>query len=261
MKNQFRYSKKLFKYAFLDAAYIRGAAFAVIAAVDAVFIALGSLGALPFPALVTAVSLGGVGITAMLVFDVVSDVRIIGRLFTAPGAYLSALTPAPRWKALLAGVVTMMAADIVTMAAVICGEVWLSSLLAGSGKLYAVSVVNGRAGLGAGLLNFTAYAALACAAYLLVMTTILFIVAARKSFLYQKPARRLWSALLALAIIYIVNASWFLVAPFGTVYRYGIFFNIEVGVIGVCAHLLLTLVEAAALFLATSRLMERKLNI
>jgi hypothetical protein len=63
--------KAQFKYAFITGLPFRGAAFAFIFVMDAVFIALGSLGLLPFAAKVTAVSLGGVAIAAMMVFDII----------------------------------------------------------------------------------------------------------------------------------------------------------------------------------------------
>jgi len=251
--------KAQFKYAFKTGLDFRGAAFAVILVMDAVFIALGSFGLLPFAAEVTAVSLGGVAIAVMLVFDIISDVAIIRRMFSAPEAYLFALTPAPRREILLASVVVTAILDIVTMAVVITAEVWLSFILAG--KEIWQSVWNAISSNSSAFLQGLWYAPLLVAYYLLLMMVILFCITAKKSILFKIPASGLLAFILACTCFYVISLLQFVLLPFGTIERYGLLIILNLGNNTLPFYALLTLLEAAALFVTTSKLMERKINL
>lgn len=252
--------KAQFKYAFRAGMHIRLPVFAVVFIMDLVFIIFNSLGLLPYGLQVTAVSLGGTAIAVMLAFNIVSDVTIARRMFTPPGAYLHALTPAPRRKILLASVITMMVLDIVTTALAIAGEPLFSMSFAGVG-LDSVSL----RGLGSASASVWLYGlllfALLLAGYLLIVMIILFCVSVRKSLLYNKPAGGLLTAVLALVIVYLVSLSELLLAPFGTVTRLGVFFTVSIGTLGTGFYVLLVLIEAAVLYIFTSKLLERKVNI
>jgi hypothetical protein len=251
--------KAQFKYTFKTGLSFRGAAFAFIFAMDAVFIALGSLGFLPFAAQVTAVSLGGVAISVMLVFDIIGDIAIIRRMFVAPEAYLYALTPVPRWKTLLASVIVTAILDIVTMAVVITAEVWLSFILAGEGVWQTVwgyiSANSSEFLYGLWLVP------LLVAGYLLLMMIIMFCQTAKKSILFGIPASRLLAFLLACACFYVVSLLQLVLIPFGAIERYGLLIILHLGKNALPFYALLLLLEAAALFVITSKLMERKINL
>jgi len=239
---------------------MRGVAFAVIFIFNLVFIALGSLGLLPLAAHITAVSLGGVAIGVMAVFNIIGDVAIASRMYSAPGAYLLALTPAPRWQILLSSVITMLILDVVTMAIVITGEVLLAFNMIGASVR---SVIIDGIGTGVvGFINSLPHFALTVAGYLLIVMIIMFCISVDKSVFYQKRAGGLMTAVVAIVTVYIVSVSPLLLAPFGTVTRYsGVFFMVTIGTVGIIMYALLNLILAAALFVMTSRLMERKMNI
>jgi hypothetical protein len=252
--------KAQFKYVFLTGFHTRGVAFIVVFAVNFVFIALGLTGFLPLPAHITAVSLSGVAIAVMFVFNVVSDIAIVRRIFAPPGAYLCALTPVPRWKTLLSSVVAITVMDIVTMTAAITGVTWLSLNLAGHGVIITISeaVSSNISELLFGLW----FAVFALAGYLLLLMVILFCITMRKSVFYQKPAGGLLAVLTGFGIFYAVSLSSLLLVPFGTVTTwFGIYISITIGKAGLIAYTLLTLIQAAALFILTAKLMERKMNI
>jgi len=122
--------KAQLKYAFRSGLSVRGPVFAVIFAMEFVFILLGSMALLPLSAKFVAVSLGGIAIAVMLAVNIYSDVNIFNRIFSPPEASLHALTPAPRRIVLLAGVIAAGALDIFTMTIVILGQIWLGILLA-----------------------------------------------------------------------------------------------------------------------------------
>jgi len=180
-------------------------------------------------------------------------------MFAGPGAYLQALTPAPRRKILLASVITMTLMDIISMAVVITGEVLMSFNLAGEGV--GAMVWQALRANASEYMSVLLSIALLISGYLLIMMVIMFCISVRKSMLYNKPAGGWLTALLALGISYAISLSSFIVAPFGVVSRFGMFFTITIGGMGLLACTLLILIEAAALFILTSKLLERKVNI
>jgi len=250
--------KAQFKYAFRAGLPLRGATFAAILVLNLVFVVLGAFGLLPFAALVTAVSLSGTAIAVMMAMNIVSDIIIARRMFSAPGAYLHALTPAPRRQILLSSSLAMLIMDFVTMAVAITGVVVLSLQLAGvytEINLWEAIQANTEA------LYTLLMAAPLLTGYMLILMIILFCVSMRRSVFYNIPAGGLLTALLAIAIIYAVSLSLFILAPFGVVTRFGLFFTISLGSLGIVMSALLFLVQAVVLFALTAKLLERKVNI
>jgi len=251
--------KTQFKYAFITGFPFRGAAFAFIFVMDAVFIVFGSLGLLPFAAKVTAVSLGGVAIAVMMVFDIISDIAILRRMFVAPEAYLYALTPSPRRKILLASVIATAVLDIVTMAVVITAEVWLSFILAGEEIWrtiwYYISTNSSD------FLYGLWFVPLLAAGYMLLLMVILFCITVKKSILFSTPASGLLAFLFACACFYVISLLQMVLVPFGTVQRHGLLIFLNLGSNALPFYVLLTLLEAIALFVVTSKLLERKINL
>ena len=255
--------KAQFKYAFLAGLYFRGPVFAVIFAMNAVFILLGSLGLLPLPAKITAVSLGGVAIAVMLTANIIGDIAAGRRMFTMPEAYLHALTPVPRWKTLLASIITMAEMDILTMFYVIFTEVWLSLNLANA----YTSVWDAIGEAASANPEMTAYVILLCvllaAVYLLVLTVIMFSVTAKKSFLFKLPVSGFLAFLTACGCFYAASLLQLLIAPFSYVERYLFLIIVTPPAAGIALPFLivLTLLEAAGLFVLTSKLMEKRINL
>ena len=251
--------KAQFKYAFRAGTSVRLPAFATIFVMDLVFILLGLLFRLPEAAHITFVALGGTAIAVMMTFNVIGDVGIVSRMFAAPGAYLHALTPAPRRQTLLASVLAMLVMDLVTMAVAIGGVVWLTYNMDAFYGFLDIDVLSGTAPVTAmeTLMNI----ALLIAGYLLIVMVILFCITMRKSVFYQKRGGGWLTALLAVGIAYAVSLSQLILAPFGDVERYGVFFTVTPSAVGNILYILLILLEAAALFILTSKLLERRINI
>ena len=253
--------KAQFKHAFMAGLYVRGGVFAVIFVMNLAFITLGSLNLLTPAAHVTAVSLGGIAIAVMMAANIIGDVAVARRMFAAPGAYLHALTPVPRWKTLLASVLAMAVMDFVTMAAVIAGEVWLSLNLAGRGIWRIIwNAVRANA---SDLPYVLFFILLLIAGYLLIMTIIMFCVTAEMSVFYKMRASGLITFLLACGCFYAASLLQLILAPFGSVERYGVLITLYLPFRGAVPplYILLVLMEAAALFVLTSKFMERKMNI
>jgi len=253
--------KAQFKYAFRAGISLRLPVFAAILAMNIVFIALGLLFRLPEAAHITFVALSGTALAAMMAVNVVGDISILNRIFAAPDAYLHALTPAPRQQILLASIVAMLVMDLVTTGALIGGVVWLAANFdAAYGSQTPFMTELGYEPF-VMTLEFLQNTALLIAGYLLIVMTVIFCVSMRKSLFYQKRGGGWLTALLALGVAYAVSLSSLLLAPFGDVERQGIFFTVTPNGLGNVLYILLILLEAAALFVLTSKLLERRINI
>jgi len=251
--------KTQFKYALLNGLYVRGVTFAIVLVMNIVFIILGSVLQLPFAVHVIFLSLGGMAVTAMFAANIGSNVIMIRRMFASADAYLQALTPVPRWKTLLANVITMMCMDIFSMFIAATSITWIAFNFIGNDmwsnfweiflhENYFVYII----------LLITAF----IASYLLFAMVILFCVAAKKSFLFKLPASGLLTFLLALACFYIVSLLQIVLLPISSVQIFGIFIMLTPNSIAAFPILiLLTFLEAAGLFVLTSKLIERKINI
>jgi len=253
--------KAQFKYAFRAGMSVRLPAFAAIFLMNLVFIVLGLLFRLPEAAHITFVALSGTALAAMMAVNVIGDISIVGRIFAAPGAYLHALTPVPRRRTLLAGVIAMLVMDIITMAALIGGVVWLAANMdvfyGGLTEIADIAAGDFIVTVPETLQN----AALLIAGYLLIVMVILFCITMGKSVFYQKRGGGWLTALLAVGIAYAVSLSPLILTPFGDVERFGAFFTVTPNAVGNVLYILLILLEAAALFILTSRLLERRINI
>jgi len=252
--------KAQFKYAFMAGLYFRGPVFAVIFVMNTVFTLLGFLGVLPLPAQVTAVSLGGVAIAVMAAACIIGDIHIGRRMFASPESYLHALTPVPRWKTLLASVITMAALDILTMAFSIFTEVCMSLNLAGKNVWL---IIREYIRANPEIITYIIIGALLLiAVYLLALMIIMFCITMKKSLLFKIPASGLLAFLLGCGCVYAANLLQLLLAPFSYVERY-LFMIIITPQGGTAFWVLtaLTLLEAAGLFVITSKLMERKINL
>ena len=254
-----KFKNSLF-YAFRAGAFPRLFVFAVILVMNLAFIIPGLLGILPGAALITAVSLSGVAIGVMAVFNIIGDVSIGNSIFSTSGAPFYALTPAPRRNTLLASITAMVIMDFVTMAISIASVVVLSISLGSiyTGLNFSEMMPNNFGfELQYALIQF----AWGVAFYFFVMMLIIFCRAFRKSVLYTKRAGGFLAFLVGIGIFYLLTVSSLLLAPFGTVTRLYGFITITVGYLGMGMYALLILIFAAVMFVLTSRLLERKMNI
>ncbi|MCL2264525.1 MAG: hypothetical protein FWC22_00670 [Treponema sp.] len=252
--------KTQFKYAIKAGLFFRGPAFAVIFIMNTVFIILGSLGLLPLPAHITAVSLCGVSIAVMFAANIAGDVSIGRRMFLAPGAYLDMLTPVPRWKILLASIITMTVMDVITLTCVIVAQVWLSFNMIGNDMHQ--MFWSGVLAHGAHLFHILWFILLAIVSYILLLTVIIFCVTMKKSIFFKLPASGFLAVLLAFACFYVISLLQLVMIPFSEVQRHLFIIYLTVNSpAAIPFYVLFTLLEAAGLFVLTSKLLERRINL
>jgi hypothetical protein len=228
------------------------------------FVLFASGGTLPWPAYVTFLAIGGCAIGAVSVTCVISDIIIIRRIFYAPDAYLYALAPVPGSKRLAANVIAMAVLDIIPLAAIITGQVYLALSFVDANLWRTIWAVagTGAASVASDVMFIIWSIITVIAAYLMVMMIILFCIAASKSFLYHMRASGLLAVLLGWGCFYVFSLLGLLLAPFGAVaWVGGMFFVITVTGGALPVYAALILLFTAVLFILTSKLTERKLNI
>ena len=252
--------KALFKYTIRADMSGRLIAFAAILVMNLAFIIPGLFGLLPLAAKITAISLSGTAIGVMAVFNIIGDISIIRSMFYAPGAVFYALTPAPRVKRLCAGVTVMTVMDLVTMTVSIVSVVVLALILGNDYVDQSIWVMVREVAF-AEVLRVGITIAHGVALYIFVMMLIIFGIAMRKSVFYSKRAGGLLAFLVAFGVYYLSTVSGLLVAPFGHVSFFFGFITVTVGYLGMGMYALLILLFAAAMFVLTARLMERKINL
>jgi len=150
---------------------------------------------------------------------------------------------------------------LLTMFYVIFTETYLSITLGGGRGLWSTILLHVRENPDETALVIS-FAVLLIAAYILTLMIIMFCITAKKSFLYKKPASGFLAFLLACGCFYVSSLLQLLSAPFSIVERY-LFMIIITPASGIAIPFLivLTLLEAAGLFILTSKLMERKINL
>jgi len=252
--------KALFKYAFLSGFFIRGAAFAVIFILYSLLIIFGSMDKLPLIAHIAAISLGGIAVAVMFAANIGGDISIARKMFAVPASYLNMLTPVPRWKILLSGSIAMAVMDIFSMVFVIIAQVWLVFNLIGNEVWQNIweTVSTNNTYMLYGLWSFL----MLIASYILILMIILFCVTMKKSLFYKMPASGLLSFLLACCCFCIANLLQLIITPLNEVQRFGTLIVISPeGGTAFPFLILLTLLQAAGVFVLTSKLMEKKLNL
>jgi hypothetical protein len=254
--------KAQFKFAFLSGLHVRGIVFAVIFAINTTFITLWAFDWLPLAVHIIAVILGGFVVTVMMAaVNIIGDVTIARNMFSAPRAYLQMLTPTPRWKTLFASLTAMAVMDIFTMAFVISSQMWLAVNLAGRDTLQAtLDWINQHTNISI-ITSIIWGIVIFIAGYLLIVNIILFCVTVNKSVLYKKPASGFLTFLLACGCVYLVSLTPLILVPFGEAHRVGIFIIMSLSETAIPFYVLLILLQGAGLFVLTSKLMERKMNI
>ncbi|MCL2210577.1 MAG: hypothetical protein FWB95_01500 [Treponema sp.] len=227
---------------------------------DITFIILGSISAVPLALHILFITFGGIAVAVMLAANIGSDLVMARRMFVSADAYLQALTPAPRWKTLLANVITMLAADLITMVFTVASITWISFNFIG-GNIWELTIEMIRAQSDYMFYSICSFFAM-IAVYLLVVMIILFCAAMKKSYFFKMPASGILTFLVACGCFYAVSLLQVVLLPISDVQIFGL--TVVLTPFSIAAYpilIVLTFLEAAGLFIITSRLIERKINI
>ena len=246
---------KQFKYAFKHGATLRYTVFGIVFAINVVFGLLAYFGILGFAAAVTAVSLSGVGLGAVIIVNIIAGIINLNNVLCPPTAYANALVPVKSGKVLFARLVAIIAQDLITMVLCIFGVVWLSFYLAGI-------TTNAVANIQVDVYTESVTASLfGCAMYAYIYMFAVFCYVLNKSIFFNKKCRAIFTIGAGIATFWLISLLDFTLIPFATVDNWFIFYNITLhDALGTAIHGVVTAVKITILFVVTSRLMDRRMN-
>lgn len=230
-------------------------AFIVMLAVNVFFIVWTAFVPWSLALHVVGVSLSGVALCVLFIFQILSDASIDRYLFKAPHGYAVNLMPVKSWKLLLSRSIAIVAQDVFGLALGIAGTTYLSLRLGGVGER--VFSYFDLETILVGLLFFIA-------GYLLIVLAVAFARIMSASVFFRMKGRGILSLLATAAALYVLSFLDFLAAPFGYVQSYGTMFLITVDYglsAGAVAYLMALLAQCAVLLIASAHLMERKINL
>lgn len=255
--------KAQFKYAFRQSLELKATAFAAYVIMNLVFGILGYYKIWGEPGMIVAVTLTSIAFCGMIAVRAIVDGRYFKDIFGTPDGYLHALTPVKSWKIILARSVTILCEDCISLFVGICGIVWQSLILSGE--------------IGVGINSFNHIeirpeevgyiifsSILLLLGYLYLVMYGMFGAALKNSVFFGIRGRALLAVLGVAAVAWVFNLLNFIAAPFGEVTHWKWFFNIALsGGFYTCfvVYFLLYSVKTAALFVASTKLMERKNNL
>ena len=249
-----------FKYAFRMHGGLRISLLFAAIVLNIVFGILGYFDIYGFDGKVTAVVFSSLLLMVVAIVLLTAELDEVRSLCSAPAGYTIFLTPVPAWKILLSRVIAIMVQDIICLSVSIAGVVFqvfvLNDMLRTAAYLPTSSSVIYYAAWGS-LVIFLVCLQITLASF--------FACVASKSLFAGKRASAFWGVLTAIVAICLLTELDWLLAPFGFVETwFGIFttITIETGAnLGMILYLLLGVCKAAALFFATTYLMERKINL
>ena len=233
----------------------RTAAFIVMAAVNVFFIVWTALVPWNLALYIVGVSLSGCALCALFIFQILGDASIDRYVFKAPQGYAVNLFPVNSWKLLLSRTIAIVAQDVIGLALGIAGTTYLSLQLGGVGER---------------VMRYFDFETILCGVllfivmYTLVVLAVAFARILSSSVFYTMKGRGILSLLTTLLALYALSFLDFLAAPFGYVQSFGTMFiiNVDSGLsAGAIAYLIAILAQCAVLFIVSSRLMERKINL
>ncbi len=233
----------------------RMTAFLVMAAVNVFFIVWTALVPWNLALYIVAVSLSGCALCALFIFQILGDASIDRYLFKAPQGYAVNLMPVKSWKLLLSRTIAIVAQDVIGLMLGIAGTTYLSLQLGDVGER---------------VLRYFDFESILCGALLFVIVYTLVVLAVAfarilsNSVFFTMKGRGILSLLATLAALYVLSFLDFLAAPFGYIQYFGTMFiiNVDYGLsAGAVAYLLALIAQCAVLFIVSSRLMERKINL
>lgn len=202
----------------------------------------------------TGIVFSSLAMCALFIVNIIADVEIIRSIFTAPIGYNVLMTPVAGWKILLGRVLPMVLLDLASLAVATAGIVLQALQMAGDSSM----------DLGSDPASIGWFALILFVNYFALMMAILFGCALSKSVFFRTRARGFLGFLAVCATLYVMNLLDLALGVVAPVQRYHMLFAISIHTgfnAGMIGYLVLGIAKTAALFFATSYLIERKVNL
>lgn len=247
--------KAQFKYAFRAHLTLRSAALAGTLIMNLVFGVLGYFDVYGANGKVTATVLSSLALCTMIAICFVTDYEMLNSMCSTPAGYVTVLPPVKSWKIILPKVITILAEDVVCFVIAISGVVLQALIL--SGEMGEV-LRNGIDWVSLWILPVLLLG------YIYLILIVLFGIVLSKSLFYSLRARSFLAVLAVAATAYVFSLLDIVLTPFGVLENVHMFYSVSLTAganVGFIAYLLLSACKSAVLFLASSYLMERKINL
>lgn len=247
--------KAQFKYSFMEHFSKRGITVAVVLLMNLVFGVLGYNNVYGEGWKIAAVTLCSVALFAIFVMCIITDFEMLRGICSAPAGYAMLLPPVQSWKIILPRVVTIVIEDLILFTIGIAGVVVQSFVLDGFPYNTFWENVDRTDFWGVGFLIL---------GYIYTVLLVLFCIVLAKSVFSNIKAGGFLAVLTTVVVAYVLSLFDFALAPFGVIENVKMFYSVQLVIganAGMFLYILLSLCRSAALFLACSYLMERKINI
>lgn len=213
---------------------------------------------------VLSVTLSSVALGAVVIAAIVLDIDALRRMFVTPSAYAVHLTPSRGWHLLGSRLLIAVLQDIFLLFFGIFGVVLQALLLANSDSAFQVF-----SDIFATLLNHGNITVFVSCAVLLgyaeLLTTIYFGATLSRTLFSSLRGRVLLSVLVTLAVSYVLSLTNVALLPFAdSVSQYGLAISAHFSKVSGPATIVILavqLVRIAALFVSSSLLIERRINL
>ncbi|MCL2088062.1 MAG: hypothetical protein FWH14_01130 [Oscillospiraceae bacterium] len=251
--------KSIFKYAFLQNRRLRVSVFAVMLGINLVFSILSLSGIAPGPVMILGITLSSIAIGAVFIINIIADALTLRSIFGTPHGYNYALAPVKSGKILLANVVSIIVQDCIALSVAIFGVVIQSLSFTKTLGLVFDSLQAGDALFWSFFITiFTLLA------YAFLLMLVVFGISLKNSLFFSSRLSPLLAFIGVIISIWVLGILDILLIPFGDVSYVFMFVNVTLIPGFNIASLIYAIVIAAKttlLFLASSRLIERKANL
>ena len=251
--------KAQFKYAILHGLEMRLYALAATVLINLVFTAMALTGIAGEVVSIWGIVLSSLCIAVVFAVNIISDGTGFETIFGTPKGYLNIMTPVKSWKILLPRVIIYTIEDFIGLAIAVCGVVLQGLAYDNSfGDLYNVSFTSQdfRSMFFAFLMSFIGYA------YLLMVVA--FGLSLKSAFFSGRRFGALLAIVCTVAVVWVFNLFNFVLAPVGNISHWNNFYSITLNfnsAMHVLAYCAVSFIKLAALFTASSMLIERRINL
>jgi hypothetical protein len=251
--------KAQFKYAILQNLGQRAYALAAAVLISLVFSLL-SVARVSNEAVFTiGTVLSSLALCGVFVVNVIADVQGVTSIFGTPQGYLNILTPVGAWKILFARLVTFVLADFVSLTVAVAALV--SNVMVYDGVLGDVFSMHFS---WRGLQTIALVGSGALLGYAHVLMLCVFGASIKSGYFHSTRFGTLLTLICVAVAAWALNLFNFVLAPFGMVDMWSGFFTISLNIhshLHLALYDTVSLVKLAALFVTSSVLIERRINL
>jgi hypothetical protein len=251
--------KAQFKYAFLQNLDQRAYALGATVLISAVFSVLSVTGLANEAVMTLGVVLESLALCGVFAVCIIADVQGMGGIFGSPQGYLNILTPVPGWKLLLPRLVTYVLEDLFSLAVAIASLVFQVMVFDSEfGDVFHFRLTWDD------IRSIALFGGMALLGYAYILMLAVFGASLKSGPFSNRRFGSLLALLCMGAAAWALNLFNFVLMPFGMVDMWNSVFTISLDIrspLHIAMYDLVSLIKVAALFVTSSLLIERRINL